>query len=162
MIRLTRRLHNAPPGKDRTDALEGRIIGVDHGGRRIGLAVSDSLGLTAQPLAALDMGDGKAAIKAICEYARERSAVRFIVGLPLNMDSSEGPRAMAARRFGEALREASGIPVEFFDERLTTMQAHRTLRDLDAGRDARKKRTDIIAAQLLLQAYLDAARAKAR
>ncbi|MCX7804716.1 MAG: Holliday junction resolvase RuvX [Planctomycetota bacterium] len=142
--------------------MEGRIIGVDHGDRRIGLAISDPLGLTAQPLAMIELGDGMAALNAICRYARERSAVRFVVGLPLNMDSSEGPRARAARRFGEALREASGLPVEFFDERLTTRQAHRALRDATAGRYARKERSDIVAAQLLLQAYLDASRSKAR
>lgn len=133
--------------------LRGRVLAVDHGDRRTGLAISDALGITAQPLEAVREADEQKLLARIVELAAEREVERILVGLPLNMDGSEGPRARIARRFGERLAEETGLPVEFSDERLTSVQAGRVL----AGRPGKRRRgdTDVVAAQIFLQGYLD-------
>ena len=133
----------------------GRILAVDHGDRRSGVAISDPLGMSAQPLESIQQSHQQKLVARIAEIAAEREAVRILVGLPLNMDGSEGPRAAAARSFGASLAEATGLPVEFADERLTTVEAERVL----AGqpRKVKRERTDVVAAQIFLQCYLDRA-----
>jgi putative Holliday junction resolvase len=141
--------------------MEGRVIGIDPGDARTGVAVSDPLGITAQPR---DVFRGKrsAGIAArIAKLARTIGATEIVIGLPINMDGSEGPRAEHARDLG-ALVEASlkdsddplKIPIKFWDERLTSMQASQILRG--RGRDARKAKMDVVSAQIMLQSYLDA------
>ncbi len=134
-----------------------RILGVDHGSVRIGLAVSDELQMLAMPLATIPATPAERAVQEIVRIAGEKSANRVVVGLPRNMDGSDGPSAQAARAFATALREAgAGLAVELWDERLTTVAAQRSLQE--AGRTAKKSRAvvDQVAAQILLQSWLDA------
>lgn len=129
------------------------ILAVDHGERRTGVAISDPLGFTAQPVELIEQPDRRLLIERVKHLVEEHHATKIVVGLPLNMDGSEGPRAEAVRGFGEALARATGLSVEYFDERLTSRQAERIL----AGRKRadKKKAGDVIAAQILLQCYLD-------
>lgn len=133
----------------------GRILGVDPGDARVGLAVSDPLGITAQPRGVIELSDARdpEAVLRTAEEARKAGAALILVGLPVNMSGKEGERARRAREFGRALAEASGLPVEFWDERLTTKQAERAMRG--CGSRLRKRRLDVMSAQIMLQSYLD-------
>jgi putative Holliday junction resolvase len=133
----------------------GRILGIDHGDARTGVAVSDPLGLTAQPREVLAERDRARLVEAVARIAEELDAKRIVVGLPVNMDGSEGRRARAAREFGARLARRVDCPVGFWDERLTSVQAERALRALP--RRARAK-VDVVSAQIMLQGYLDARR----
>ncbi|MFA4986288.1 MAG: Holliday junction resolvase RuvX [Candidatus Brocadiia bacterium] len=131
-------------------------IGVDYGDRRIGLAVSDPMGMIATPHSMLEHLSDEEAGKRIAKLAHELGATEVVVGLPRNMDGSEGFRAEKTRKFVEILEEiAQGLKVLFFDERLTTVQAQRSLRLMDSSRKEKKEKVDTMAATLLLQAYLD-------
>lgn len=132
-----------------------RILGVDHGERRIGLAVTDMLGLTAQPLKTLSVRDPEEAIAHLRQIVRDLAVERIVVGLPLNMDGTEGPQAAAARAFAARLREELPVPVEMQDERLTSAFAERAMLEADLSRARRRKRLDALAAQRLLQTYLE-------
>ncbi len=138
--------------------MQGRIIGIDLGDARTGVAVSDGLGLTAQPREVIREKDMGRVASRVAEIAREAGAVEIVVGLPVNMNGTEGPRAKKAREFGavvEELLEGFGdIPVRFWDERLTSAQAERALRG--RGSRQRKAKVDVISAQIMLQSYLDA------
>ena len=133
------------------------VLGIDYGDRRIGLAISDSTGLIASGLATLERRgpsvDVTDEIRRVCD---EHGVERIVVGLPINMDGSRGPRAELSLVFAEGLRRALGIDVATWDERLTTRQAERAMLQADLSRKKRKKRRDRVAAQLLLQSYLDA------
>jgi len=134
--------------------MQGRILGIDHGDARTGVAASDGLGLTAQPKELIREKDGNRIAARVAEIARELEAAGVVVGLPVNMDGTEGPRAKKARKFGAKIEELLDVPVSFWDERLTSVQAERVL----AGRGSRqrKKKVDVISAQIMLQSYLDA------
>lgn len=93
-----------------------------------------------------------------CEYAKKEDADAFVLGLPKNMDGTEGDRAAVTRQFGDMLEEASGLEVLYQDERLTTVSAERMLIDADVRRDKRKKVIDKVAATIILQSYLDSHR----
>ena len=129
-----------------------RILGIDHGSVRIGLALSDELGWTAQPLSFIEADK----LSHIVEIVRQREVTRIVVGLPRNMDGSYGPAAQAAREFVEKLATLVSIPIETWDERLTTAQADRILIAGNVSRAKRKQKIDSMAAQLMLQSYLDA------
>ena len=133
-----------------------RTFGLDVGTKTIGVAASDALGMTAQTVVTIRRTNLKADLKALLELAREHEADRFVIGLPLNMDGSEGPRAEASRAFAAALEKAVGLPVEFWDERLSTVAATRTLLEADLSRAKRKEVIDQMAAQFILQGWLDA------
>ncbi|MDP6778919.1 MAG: Holliday junction resolvase RuvX [Candidatus Latescibacteria bacterium] len=133
-----------------------RILAVDYGRRRIGLAVSDELGLTAQGLPTVSVVSASAAAQAVAEVAAEWSAAEVVVGLPLNMDGSHGPMADAAEAFADALRDETGLPVSLWDERLTTQSARRVLKDAALKYRRQRGTTDRIAAGLLLESYLQA------
>ena len=135
-----------------------RSMGLDLGTKTIGLAVSDELGITAQGLTTLERRGPKKDLAALAERVAEYSVERFVIGLPLNMDGSEGPRAEFTRKFGASLEEATKLPVIYWDERLTTVAAHRALSELDASRKKRKEVIDQVAAILILQGWLDAQR----
>jgi len=135
--------------------MEGRILGIDLGEKRIGLAVSDPLNLIAQGVPTLTGLSEKQAVAAIGAIVGERAVARIVLGLPLNMNGSEGPQARNARRFGEDLRRALRIPVDFWDERLTSRSAERVLLEADMSRRRRKLIRDRLSAQLILQGYLD-------
>jgi putative Holliday junction resolvase len=128
-------------------------LGVDLGSARIGLAVSDDLGMMAHPLATIPGGAGSH--RAVADAAAKAGADTVVIGLPRNMDGSYGPAAEAAKAFGEKLREISGCRIVFQDERLTTVAAQKSLHA--AGRNTKKSRSviDQVAAQMILQTYLD-------
>jgi len=130
-------------------------LGVDLGARRIGLALHDDPDLDARPLGTLDLRGVKDPVGALTERAIAVGATEIIVGLPLNMDGTDGPSARSARKVAAALRKRSGLAVRLWDERLTTTQAQR-------ARVARgvkgREGIDAEAAAILLQAYVDAAR----
>lgn len=132
-------------------------IALDVGDVRIGVAVSDLLGITANPRETYvrKKNDVDADIAYFCEYAKREDADAFVLGLPKNMDGTEGPRAEVTRQFGDMLEKASGILVYYQDERLTTVSAERMLIDADVRREKRKKVIDKVAATIILQAYLD-------
>lgn len=137
-----------------------RKIALDVGDVRIGVAVSDLLGITANPRETYvrKKGDINADIAYFCEYAKREEADAFVLGLPKNMDGTEGDRAVVTRQFGDMLQEASGLPVLYQDERLTTVSAERMLIDADVRREKRKKVIDKVAATIILQSYLDSHR----
>jgi putative Holliday junction resolvase len=129
-----------------------RILGIDHGTKRIGLALSDELGCTAQPLPFVDSHKPQR----IGEIVRDRQVAKIVVGMPRNMDGTYGPAATATRQFIEKLKPLVAVPIETWDERLTTSQAQRVLVEGNVSRARRKEKVDSMAAQLLLQSYLDA------
>lgn len=137
-----------------------RKIALDVGDVRIGVAVSDLLGITANPRETYvrKKGDTNADIAYFCEYAKREDADAFVLGLPKNMDGTEGDRAVVTRQFGDMLEETSGLPVLYQDERLTTVSAERMLIDADVRREKRKKVIDKVAATIILQSYLDSHR----
>ena len=132
-------------------------IALDVGDVRIGVAVSDLLGITANPRETYwrKKGDIEADIRYFCEYAKNEDADTFVLGLPKNMDGTEGDRALVTREFGDMLQAASGLPVVYQDERLTTVSAERMLIDADVRREKRKQVIDKVAATIILQSYLD-------
>lgn len=132
----------------------GRFLGVDFGTRRIGLAVSDPSGAIAFPAGTLERRGLRRDLEALCALVKDRQVVRIVVGLPLHMDGRRGAEAEAAEQFAAQLGEATGLPVELFDERWTTKEAERAL--AETGRRGRKRRqvVDSVAASLLLRAYL--------
>ncbi|MBR4800091.1 MAG: Holliday junction resolvase RuvX [Clostridia bacterium] len=135
-------------------------IALDVGDVKIGVAVSDLLGITANPRETYwrKKGDIQADIRYFCEYAKNEDADAFVLGLPKNMDGTEGDRAIVTREFGDMLKEASGLPVVYQDERLTTVSAERMLIDADVRREKRKQVIDKVAATIILQSYLDSHR----
>lgn len=136
-----------------------RALGFDYGERRIGVAVSDPSGTIAQALPTLVRRRGKRPpYPAIEELVREWDVERIVVGLPLESSGEEGQQANRAREFGEGLARRTGLPVEYWDERLTSARARREILRMEVPRSARqeKERVDAMAAVLILQAYLDA------
>ena len=134
-----------------------RKVALDVGDVRIGVAVSDMLGITANPRQTY-VRKGKTFeddINYFVKYAKDEDADAFVIGLPMNMDGTEGPRAEVTREFGEALKEASGLQVIYVDERLTTVSAERMLIGADVRREKRKQVIDKVAATIILQSYLD-------
>jgi putative Holliday junction resolvase len=134
-----------------------RVLAIDYGERRLGLAVSDEAGALAFPAGALERRGERRDLEALRELAAERGVERFVIGLPLHMDGRAGPEARAAQAFGAALARASGLPVDTYDERWTTREAERSLREQGfVGRRGRRVRehVDSVAATLILRAYL--------
>lgn len=132
-----------------------RVLALDHGTVRVGVAVSDELGMIARPLEFIPMEPWEEFLKRLNQLLIELKAEQIIVGLPRNMDGSFGPAAEKVRAFVAKLREIIALPVHTWDERLTTVQASRMLRE--AGHKARnqKGKVDASAAAVLLQSYLD-------
>jgi putative Holliday junction resolvase len=138
-----------------------RILGLDLGDKRIGVALSDPMGWTAQGLDVITSAGGvKSDIRRIKEIADKHEVEKVVVGLPLNMDGSSGPRAEKARDFADRLARVLDLPVEMWDERLTTAEAERLLVEADMRRAKRRQVIDKMAAVLILQNYLDAASRK--
>lgn len=132
----------------------GRILGVDYGDVRTGIAISDALGISAQPKELIQGLNVAKQLERIVSIASENNCECIIIGLPLNMDGTEGPRVVKARKFGDALAEASNIEIKYWDERLSSAQAERALRGLTSRH--KKKHVDVMSAQFILQSYLDA------
>lgn len=133
----------------------GRILAVDLGSRRIGLAISDELELTGQPMGSLPSRGERANLETIAQVARQEEAVGVVVGLPLRLDGSRGPEARRAERFVKGLQAALDIPVWASDERLTTAQAERVLIEGGERRQKRRQALHPVAAALILQGFLD-------
>ncbi len=135
-----------------------RLIGLDVGSKTVGVAVSDPLGFTAQGLEIIpiDEAKGEFGLDRLGELIKQYQVTKLVIGLPKNMNNSEGPRVDASRAYGQLVTERFELPVEYQDERLTTVAAERMLvEQADLSRGKRKKVIDKLAAQLILQNYLD-------
>ena len=135
-----------------------RIMGLDVGSKTIGVAISDPLGFTAQgvEIIKIDEEAGEFGFERLGELVKQYKVDKFVVGLPKNMNNTEGPRVEASKAYGDQIKELFNIPVDYQDERLTTVQAERMLvEQADVSRGKRKKVIDKLAAQLILQNYLD-------
>jgi len=138
-----------------------RIIGIDYGRRRLGFAVSDPDGVFAMPLRTIEIKARKQAVQAVSRLCTEEEPDEIVVGLPLNMDGTAGPMAHEVETFCARLSRCVEIPVKTWDERLSTTAAERALLEAGAGREHRRGAVDKVAAQTILQAYLDAKRERA-
>lgn len=132
-----------------------RIMGIDFGTKRIGIAISDELLITAQGSDSIERDAAGADIKKITDLARDRGVEEIIIGLPLNMNGTYSAKTKEVVEFRDELTRAVNIPVKTWDERLTSMQAEKVLLEADASRAKRRKVTDRLAAQIILQSYLD-------
>jgi putative Holliday junction resolvase len=132
------------------------IAGIDFGRKRIGLAISD--GRSAYPTGVIERRSLKSDLAAIRARLAEREVSLLIVGLPLNMDGSEGPSARAARAFAEHLGKATSLPVEMFDERLSSVEADERLHEASRSRTAKKAGRDAVAAAVILEGWLETRR----
>lgn len=135
-----------------------RIIGLDVGSKKVGVAVSDPLGFTAQGLEIIPINEAKGefGFERLADLVKDYKVEKFVVGLPKNMNNTSGPRVEASQAYGKKIKELFDLPVEYQDERLTTVQAERMLvEQADVSRGKRKKVIDKLAAQLILQNYLD-------
>ncbi|WP_334075631.1 MULTISPECIES: Holliday junction resolvase RuvX [Paenibacillus] len=132
-----------------------KILGLDYGDRRIGVAVSDAFGWTAQGLTVIERRREGDELDRIAELVSEHEVEEVVVGLPKNMNGSVGPRGEICMAFAEELKTRLQIPVHLWDERLTTVSAQRTLIEADVSRKKRKGVVDKMAASLILQNYLD-------
>ena len=135
--------------------IQSRVLALDLGKKRIGMALSDELGVTAQGLETLERTNIREDLVRISQLAADKNVSLILMGNPLHMSGREGRQADYARDFGERLRAASGIPVEFWDERLTTVAAQRVLRESGISIEKRAKAVDRLAAVILLESYLD-------
>lgn len=136
----------------------GRIMGLDVGSRTVGVAVSDLLGWTAQGVEIIRINEDEEefGIERMKELVAQYEPTGFVLGLPKNMNNTSGPRVDAARAYGDLLTETFGLPIDYQDERLTTVEAERMLvEEADTSRKKRKQVIDKLAAALILQNYLD-------
>lgn len=132
-----------------------RILGLDVGKKRIGVAVSDELGITAQGIGVIVRSSTKGDIQAISEIARKYRVNKIVIGLPVNMNGTLGPQGEEIKEFGEKLRNYLNIEVQYWDERLSTVAAERVLIDADISRKKRKNVIDKLSAVVILQNFLD-------
>jgi putative Holliday junction resolvase len=133
----------------------GKKIGLDVGDVRIGIAVSDMLGMIANARESYTRKGLEKDLRYFTDLAKAENADAFVLGLPKNMDGTEGERVEVTRDFGDKLHEFSGLPVVYMDERLSTVAAERMLIQADVRREKRKKVIDKVAACIILQNYLD-------
>jgi putative Holliday junction resolvase len=131
-----------------------RVAALDVGNVRVGVAVSDELRITAQGIGVVRRVGGRRDLEALAALLAPYELARLVVGLPLNMNGTEGPQAARVRAFAEQAAAHLGVPLEFWDERLTTVAAERTLLEADVSRKRRREVVDKVAAVLILQGYL--------
>ena len=131
------------------------ILSVDYGDRRTGIAVCDKLEMLASPVCVLNEWNADTLSKKIVDIALEKKAEQIVVGLPRNMDGSKGFRAEACEELGALIKSKCEIPVTFWDERLTTVSAHRILSENNVRGKKRKSVVDAVAAEIILQNYID-------
>jgi putative Holliday junction resolvase len=132
-----------------------RILGLDIGSKRIGVAVSDELGFTAQGIETLNCKGVEDDAAAIAELAEKYNAEEIVVGIPYNMNGSEGPQTDKIRVVVEGIKQRVKVPIREWDERLSTVAAERVLLEADMSRSKRRKVIDKVAAVIILQGYLD-------
>lgn len=130
-------------------------MGLDIGTKTIGVAISDSLGLTAQGLTTIRRKNREVDLAVLKKLAQQHGVEQLVVGLPRNMNGTCGPQAARVREFGGKIERELGLPVYFYDERLTTVAADRVLLEADLSRKRRRKVVDQVAASLILQGFLD-------
>lgn len=135
--------------------MAGRVLGLDYGRRRIGVAMSDSLGITAQPVETWEGLSSGEAVEHTLRLIRERDIVRVVIGNPLTLKGEKGKMAREVERFVEKLGERSDLPIVFWDERLTSILARRVMHESNIQPSKHKEKIDRLAAVLLLQNYLD-------
>ncbi len=141
------------------DITHGKYLGVDYGDKRTGIAECDVSGLLASGIATISEGGMRKTAVRVAKEAKDRNCKKIIIGLPRNMDGSDGPRTEVIRAFADLLRAETDIPIDFCDERMTTMVAYRFL---DGAGTFGKKRRDVIdtlSAEIILQSYIDRERA---
>ncbi|HSW48607.1 MAG TPA: Holliday junction resolvase RuvX [Bryobacteraceae bacterium] len=141
--------------------IQGRILALDLGRRRIGLAVSDQLGVTAQGLPTLERSNMREDLERLTRLATERGVGSILIGNPVRMNGSEGAGSAWVREFAGRLERHSGYRVTLWDERLTTVEASRVLRESGISREKRGRAVDRLAAVILLQSYLESCSAAA-
>jgi putative holliday junction resolvase len=133
----------------------GRVLGLDVGSRRIGIAVSDPLGITAQGLETLERRNKRYDFEYLQRIVREYDIREIVVGLPLRMSGAEGAQSEKMRAFADELRKKLGLPVHLWDERLTSAEANRFLRETELSIEKRGKAVDRMAAVLILQSWME-------
>ena len=136
------------------------ILSVDYGDKRTGIAVCDKFEMLASPVCVITEWNVDTLANKIIDIAKEKKAEEIVVGLPKNMDGSEGFRADACKELGEKLKSLTEIPVNFWDERLTTVSAHKILSDNNVRGKKRKAVVDAVAADIILQDYIDSRKFK--
>ncbi len=133
-----------------------RYLALDVGSKRIGVAVSDELGLTAQPVLTLERRhNSREDLRSLARLARRYSVAGIVVGKPLHLSGEESPRSAKTQAFADALGELSGLPIYMWDERLTTHEAHQILYEAGHPRQDHRRVVDQVAATLILQSFLD-------
>lgn len=137
------------------DITHGKYLGVDYGDKRTGLAECDISGLIAGGIGTISEGGMRKTAIRVAKEAEDRSCKKIIIGLPKNMDGSEGPRADVIKAFRDILAELTNIPIDFYDERMTTMVAYRFLGETGTYGKKRKDAVDTLSAQIILQNYID-------
>ena len=139
-------------------AIAGRVLGLDVGSRRIGIAISDPLGITAQGLETLQRRNKRFDLEALERIVREYEVREIVVGLPLRMSGAEGTQSEKMQVFAEDLRRRFRLPVHLWDERLTSAEANRLLRETELSIEKRAKAVDRMAAVLILQGWMESRR----
>jgi putative Holliday junction resolvase len=137
-----------------------RILGIDLGEKRIGLAISDPLGFTAQGLETLQVKNKKETLLALARVCKDYSVQEIVIGLPVNMNGTHGPKADEVTKLAPELEKTLNIPVRMLDERLTSRQADRLMVQEGLSRQKQKMNSDRMAATLILQNYLEAKRSQ--
>jgi putative Holliday junction resolvase len=132
-----------------------RVLAIDHGSKRMGIALSDETATIAQPLEFIPAEPFSNFLARLKQLIVEKQVDQILVGMPRNMDGSYGPAALKVQEFVAVLKETTAVPIKTWDERLTSAQANRMLIQADMRRDKRKQRVDAAAAAILLQSYLD-------
>ena len=141
-----------------TDINPELLAGIDYGRRRIGIALSDRLGLTAQPFQQIEVENMRDAVQKTADILVDKAITRVIYGMPVNMDGTVGEMGKEVETFASMVSEQADIPYEFFDERLTSAQAHGVLKEANYSGKKRKQKLDMISAQIMLQSYMDASK----
>ncbi len=141
------------------DLSHGKYLGVDYGDKRTGLAECDVSGMLASGICTISEGGMRNTAKRVAKEAQARSCKRIIIGLPKNMDGSEGERTDVIRAFAALLAEETDIPIDFSDERMSTMAAYRFLDGSGTFGKKRKEVIDTLSAEIILQSYIDKERA---
>jgi len=131
-----------------------RIMGIDYGDARTGIAISDLLCSIVGSTTVINSRNEEKALQDIVQLAKQNDVGQLVLGLPKNMDGSEGPRAQLCREFAEKLKQATGLPVAMWDERRTTVEAHNILSEHNYHGKKRKNTVDAVAASLILEGYL--------
>ena len=141
------------------DITHGKYLGVDNGDKRTGLAECDLSGMLASGICTISEGGMRNTAVRVAKEAASRNCKRIVIGLPKNMDGSEGPRTDVIRAFAELLKAETDIPIDFYDERMTTMVAYRFLGETGTYGKKRKDAIDTLSAEIILQNYIDRERA---